>query len=291
MQTVEQTRKTSLIGQTAIVTGGAGVIGSAIAESLATAGARVALMDRSMDRLQPVVERIKAKGGTISAFIGDVTKPEDTIRVVDEVKTQYGDINLLVNNAGVMDAIGLSWETSPEKWREAVETNLVGPFILSRAILPSMTRRGQGRIINIVSGSGTRPEPGASSYSASKAGLINFTETLARELDREKTGVYVFGVAPGTVMTEQTVKNRTDPERRRVLDNMPPIEEQKWDSPEKTGELVVFLASGQVDNLSGLFVHARDGIDGAKEMSLKNETIRRNNLYALRMRKLEDIKH
>jgi NAD(P)-dependent dehydrogenase (short-subunit alcohol dehydrogenase family) len=218
-----------LSGQSALVTGGRRGVGRAIAEALEGAGAEVRTISRS--------------GGV------DVTVRE----AVESLLAGIGPIDLLVNNAGALDAIGPVWAVDPEAWRRDLETSVLGAYNCSRAVLPGMIERGRGRIVNVSSGAATRPYPYGSGYAAGKAALLSFTESLAAEV--KELGLAVFAITPGFVWTEMTERLRDAPGPAPDISGADPVE------PERAGQLIVRLAAGEADALSGRFIHVRDDLD------------------------------
>jgi NAD(P)-dependent dehydrogenase (short-subunit alcohol dehydrogenase family) len=218
-----------LSGQLAIVTGGTRGVGQAIAQALQAAGAEVRSWSRS--------------GGV------DVADAE----AVEGALAGLGPVDLLVNNAGTLDAIGPVWAVDPGSWRRDVETSVVGAFHCSRAVLPGMIERERGRIVNVSSGAATRPYPYGSGYAAGKAALLSFTETLAAET--KEHGLAVFSITPGFVWTEMTERLRDASGPAPDISGADPVE------PARAGQLVVRLASGEADALSGRFIHVRDDLD------------------------------
>jgi gluconate 5-dehydrogenase len=197
-----------LDGKVALVTGGGRGIGKTIAEALAEAGGRVIITGRRAEWLAPTEVELRERGFECAAVLADVTHPEDADRAVQEALDAYGAIDILVNNAG--QTWGQPTEDVPlEKWRQVVETNLTGAFIMSQRVGRHMLERGQGgRIINIASVAGlVAGEPGAMptlAYNASKAALISFTRSLAMEWGRR--GILVNAIAPGWFPTRMAVK-------------------------------------------------------------------------------------
>ena len=212
----------------AVVTGGSRGIGKAIADALRESGAAVTALDRSHGV--------------------DVTEGN----AVETAFAELGPVDLLVNNAGTMDAIGPAWQVDPNDWRRDIETSLFGAFNCSRAVLPGMVERGAGRIVNVSSGVATRAYPHASAYAAAKAALRSFTQSLAAETAEH--GIAVFAISPGFVWTEMTERLRDSPW-------FPGFGSPSPNEPERAGELVLRLASGELDALSGRFIHVRDDID------------------------------
>jgi len=212
----------------AVVTGGSRGIGKAIADALRESGAAVTALDRSHGV--------------------DVTERN----TVETAFAELGPVDLLVNNAGTMDAIGPAWQVDPDDWRRDIETSLFGAFNCSRAVLPGMVERGAGRIVNVSSGVATRAYPHASAYAAAKAALRSFTQSLAAETAEH--GIAVFAISPGFVWTEMTERLRDSPW-------FPGFGSPSPNEPERAAELVLRLASGELDALSGRFIHVRDDID------------------------------
>jgi 3-oxoacyl-[acyl-carrier protein] reductase len=190
-----------LAGQVAIVTGASQGLGRAIAEALAAAGAAVALVARSADKLADVAAGITAAGGRAEAFPCDVTKGEDIQRVVDAVVEKLGRLDILVNNAGVTRDTLLP-RMSDEEWDQVLTTNLRAPFLFMRAASRPMMQQRYGRIVNVASVSGLIGNPGQANYSASKAGLVGLTKTVAKELAGRK--ITVNAVAPGFIASDMT---------------------------------------------------------------------------------------
>ena len=190
-----------LAGQVAIVTGASQGLGRSIAEALAAAGAAVALVARSADKLADVATGITAAGGRAEAFPCDVTKGEDIQRVVDAVVEKLGRLDILVNNAGVTRDTLLP-RMSDEEWDQVLTTNLRAPFLFMRAASRPMMQQRYGRIVNVASVSGLIGNPGQANYSASKAGLVGLTRTVAKELAGRK--ITVNAVAPGFIASDMT---------------------------------------------------------------------------------------
>jgi len=190
-----------LKGQTALVTGASRGIGRAIALRLASCGARVVGVARTVEGLAGTLEAIRAAGGEADGFAANVASSEDVKRVVDAVEEKYQKIQILVNNAGVTRD-GLVLRMDDDAWQEVIDTNLKGTFLFCKAAGAVMMRARYGRIINISSVSGLMGNPGQANYSASKAGVIGFSKTIAREL--ASRGITVNVVAPGFITTDMT---------------------------------------------------------------------------------------
>jgi NAD(P)-dependent dehydrogenase (short-subunit alcohol dehydrogenase family) len=213
----------------AVVSGASRGIGRAIADALRRSGAAVTALSRSE-----------------GVDVNDASAVERALAAV-------GPVDLLVNNAGSFDAIGPAWEVDAEAWRRDAETSLLGAFNCSRAVLPEMIERGGGRIVNVSSGAAERAYPYGSGYAAGKLALISFTRSLAAETAEH--GIAVFAIAPGFVWTEMTERLRDAPGPAPDVSGSDALE------PELAAQLVLRLASGEADKLSGEFIHVRDDLD------------------------------
>ena len=179
------------------MTGGARGIGFAVAERLARAGVRVALWD--LDRARGRAAKELAAAGKVIAVAVDITDDAAVARALAETTERIGKLDIFVNNAGIAGANAKVWETDVEEWRKVMRINLDGHFICSRAVVPTMIKRGYGRIVNVSSIAGKEGNPTASAYSASKAAVIGFTKSLGKEL--AKDGITVNAITPATVDT------------------------------------------------------------------------------------------
>lgn len=184
-----------LDGRSAIVTGGGRGIGAAAAAELTRRGARVTVFARSAAELAAV----RQAGAAELAVAGDVSRDDDVARLVAAHEAALGPCSILLNGAGIL-VRGRVDEMDPEDWRRVLEVNLTGAFRVTRAVLPGMRRRRQGRVINVSSISGKLGTASASAYNASKWGLIGFTKCLAEELRGD--GVQAMSLSPGSVDTE-----------------------------------------------------------------------------------------
>ncbi len=192
-----------LAGRVALVTGAGRGLGRAIAESLAVAGASVACVDIDESTLAETVGAIRSGGGRAEAFPCDVTQSDRVNDVVDQVVKEMGKLDILVNNAGITRD-GMLMRMKDDQWDAVLAINLRGTFLFTRAAARPMIKARGGRIINIASVSGLMGNPGQANYSASKAGVIGLTRTVAREL--ASRNITVNAVAPGFIATEMTAK-------------------------------------------------------------------------------------
>jgi 3-oxoacyl-[acyl-carrier protein] reductase len=185
----------------ALVTGAGRGLGRELATSLSSAGLAVGLVGRNVSRLEEVEATL---GGPSCSVAADVTDPDLVRQAVDTVEERLGPVDLLVDNAGLRDPVrAMPWEADPRRWWQVMEVNLLGPVLLAHEMVPRMLQRGGGRVLELGSGVGLRPEPGYSAYSVSKAALLRWVDNLAAGLDAD-SGVRVLAASPGLVRTDMT---------------------------------------------------------------------------------------
>jgi 3-oxoacyl-[acyl-carrier protein] reductase len=244
---------TRLAGQVAIVTGAARGLGRAIAETLSGAGATVACVDVNAETLAQTVEAIQAAGGTALGLTCDVTSSQRVGEVVDEVVKTFGRLDILVNNAGITRD-NLLLRMKDDQWDAVLAVNLRGTFLFTRAAARPMIKARRGRIINIASVSGLMGNPGQANYSASKAGVIGLTRTVAKELAERQ--VTVNAVAPGFIATEMTAalgSNVLEEVKRQT-----PL--GRLGQPRDVAEAVLFLASEEASFITGQVLAVDGGL-------------------------------
>jgi NAD(P)-dependent dehydrogenase (short-subunit alcohol dehydrogenase family) len=268
--------------QVAIVTGGGRGIGRAIALALAKAGAAVAVVARTEEQLAETVALIEGAGGRAIAFPADVTDRRAVEQMVAQVERQMGPVDLLVNNAGHEGQIAPFWEAEPDEWWRCIDVNLRGPFLCARTVVPGMITRRRGRIITTASGAALGRWPYASAYVISKCAVIRLTENLAAETREHR--ISVFAINPGFVRTAMTEAAAESPEDEKWLGGLfrKSFSAGRDVPPERAAQLVVFLASGKADVLSGCFVSVSDDV---AEMVSRAKEIQENELYTLRLRR------
>jgi NAD(P)-dependent dehydrogenase (short-subunit alcohol dehydrogenase family) len=188
-----------LKGRTAIVTGGARGIGFAAAQKMLASGAAVALWDIDAAALAKAAAAL-ARSGRVHTAVVDLTDAAAVVDATAALLKDFGKIDILVNNAGITGGNAPLWELAPDVWRRVIEVNLIAPYLVCRAVVPHMIAAGYGRIVNIASIAGKDGNPNASHYSASKAGLIGLTKSLAKELATK--GVLVNCITPAAAKTE-----------------------------------------------------------------------------------------
>jgi NAD(P)-dependent dehydrogenase (short-subunit alcohol dehydrogenase family) len=188
-------------GRVALVTGASRGIGRATAVQLATAGATVALVSRSQDDLGDIADQIGAAGGTAAVYAADIADPTQALAAATAVKAAFGPVDILVNNAGVVAPLGPTAGIRIDEWMHAIAVNLTAVFQLSGIVIPAMTERGWGRVVNVSSGIAAHPAGmvGGNAYATTKAALEAHTVNLAAEL--VGTGVTVNAYRPGSVDT------------------------------------------------------------------------------------------
>ncbi|MGQ0664618.1 MAG: SDR family NAD(P)-dependent oxidoreductase [Pseudomonadota bacterium] len=214
-----------LSGKTAIVTGGAGGIGVAVASSMLAAGVRVSLWDRAADRLRDMAAQFAQRVGAsdrIATRVADVTDPASIEAAVAADLAAFGRLDVLVNNAGILGPVCPTWECDPAEFRRVLEVNLTGCFLCLRAVIKVMRRQAarphRGHVINVASIQGQEGMARAGAYSAAKAGLIALTKSAAKELALEK--IFVNCITPAAAETAMA-REITDRRRRDILGRIP----------------------------------------------------------------------
>jgi NAD(P)-dependent dehydrogenase (short-subunit alcohol dehydrogenase family) len=250
-----------LEGQVALITGGGRGIGRNVAVELAKAGMKVAVAARSTHEIQETA--VQVRGIAIQCDVSDRDSVEG---VVERTEKELGPIDLLVSNAGISIEEGDAWTLDPDEWWRVFEVNVLGVYLCCRAVIPRMLERGGGRIVNVASGAAYLPGSSSTAYSASKAAVHRFSETLANQLtDR---GIPVFSISPGLVKTRMT---------EDFGDDAP------WTPPELAPKLVRALASGRLDGLAGRYLHAEH--DDVDDLASRIGQILDDDLNAIRLRR------
>lgn len=234
----------------AYVTGAAGGLGTAISRALVEAGYQLAIFDVSVDAL---AERATELGAAAIAFQLDITDRQAVDTAITKAEQQVGAPDLLVNNAGTFSVCAPMWECDPDLWFRDININLFGTFLMCNRITGGMVSRKSGRIVNIVSSGGVLDgHPYGTAYAASKTGVTRMTEGLAHEL--EPHGVQAFAVGPPAVLTNMTkflIEDETAQKYRPLIKSI--FEKGEDHPPEVVAGLVIALASGRADKLSGRY--------------------------------------
>jgi len=240
-------------GKVAIVTGGSRGIGLAIAELLAREGAHVAICARNANRAKNAAAQLKESGLDVEAFQADVGDYESVANLAKEVLSLHSRIDILVNNAGVT-ADGLLLRMSEEQWNQVIRTNLTGVFHCTKVVAKQMLKQRWGRIISISSVSGLAGNPGQANYAASKAGVVGFTKSVAREL--ASRGITANVVAPGFIITDMT-ESLPEETGVKLLERIPLA---RFGSVEDVARAVVFLASDGAGYITGQVIQVDGGM-------------------------------
>lgn len=242
-----------LTGKVAVVTGAAQGIGKAIALTLAQEGAEVVVSDINLEKAQETAREIEALGRKTLALQTNVAKADEVETLAKTTLETFGKADILVNNAGITRD-NLLMRMKDEEWDQVIEVNLKGTFYCTRAFLRSMLKQKSGRIVNITSVVGAMGNPGQANYSASKAGVIGFTKTMAREVASRH--ITVNAVAPGFIDTDMT-KALSEEVRKNLLNQIPLA---RLGTPKDIAEAVRFLVSDTAAYITGQILHVNGGM-------------------------------
>lgn len=238
---------TTLDRSTVLITGGASGIGRQMAQAFAAAGSTVVIWDLNLEGAQQVAKDLAATSGTEHhAYRVDVTDKDLVRQTADAVRAEVGDVDVLVNNAGIIDRED-SVDVTTAAWQKVVDINLTGLFFLSQHLGRPMVERGHGKIVSIASLLAFQGGIRVASYAASKHGVAGITKALANEWG--PAGVQVNAIAPGYMATDNTTALREDPERSKaILDRIPA---GRWGTPQDIAGAAVFLSSSAADYVNG----------------------------------------
>lgn len=244
-----------LEGKTAIVTGAARGIGKAIAMRFAQEGANIAFTDLSIDENVEATEKeIAELGVKVKGYASNAANFEDSHEVVEQIKKDFGVIDILVNNAGITRD-GLMMRMSEEQWDMVINVNLKSAFNFTHALTPIMMRQKSGSIINMSSVVGVSGNAGQANYSASKAGMIGLTKSIAKEIGSR--GIRVNAIAPGFIITDMT--GALSEEVRQQWAQQIPL--RRGGTPEDVANAALFLASDLSSYVSGQVIHVCGGMN------------------------------
>ena len=250
-----------LEGKVALVTGAAYGIGMAIAEALAEAGAKIAFNCRGEEHLNKALSKYAQKGIAAKGYLCDVTDEESVSRMVSDIERELGSIDILVNNAGIIKRIPMDQMTAAE-FREVIDIDLNGPFIVSKTVIPGMLRKGHGKIINICSMMSELGRETVSAYAAAKGGLKMLTRNIASEYGGRN--IQCNGIGPGYIATPQTAPLREpQPDGRRhpfdafIVAKTPA---GRWGNTDDLKGPAVFLASDASNFVNGQILYVDGGI-------------------------------
>ena len=246
----------NLKDKTAVITGGTHGLGMAMAEGLASAGAELIITGTTPSKMESAIAHYKQKGYKATGYIFDVTNEKEAAKEVAAMEKAHGKIDILVNNAGIIKReLAISMPVSD--FREVIEVDLVGPFIMSQLVAKGMIERRSGKIINICSMMSELGRNNVSAYAAAKGGLKMLTKNLATEW--AKYNIQVNGIGPGYFATSQTAPIRVEgnPFNDFIINRTP---EGRWGKPEDLAGTAVFLASGASSFVNGQIIYVDGGI-------------------------------
>lgn len=246
----------SLKGKVALVTGASYGIGFSIASSLGQAGAKVVFNDINQELVDKGLAAYKEAGLEAYGYVADVTNEESITALVKQIEEEVGVIDILVNNAGIIKRIPMTEMTAAE-WRQVIDIDLTGPFIMAKAVLPSMIEKGHGKIINICSLMSELGRETVSAYAAAKGGLKMLTKNIAAEYGEHN--IQCNGIGPGYIETPQTALLRVDghPFNDFIIGKTPAA---RWGTPEDLKGPAVFLASDASNFVNGHILYVDGGI-------------------------------
>ncbi|MFI6279018.1 SDR family NAD(P)-dependent oxidoreductase [Streptomyces sp. NPDC050988] len=247
---------TGLSGKSVVVTGAGSGIGRAAALRFAAEGARVVLADLNADGAKEVVEAIAAAGGTAVTVVGDLSEQETVDQVVATAVDTFGGIDVLVNNAGIMDRMSAAGDTDDDEWERVLRINLTAPFLLTRAALPHLLANGKGAIVFTASEASLRGSAAGAAYTASKHGVAGLTKSLA-VMYRDK-GVRTNAIAPGGTVTGIQVQADRDALGPSVIMGYRGNIGRAADADEQAAA-IVFLASDAASNINGVILPVDNG--------------------------------
>ena len=251
----------SLTGKVALVTGAAHGIGFSMAEALGEVGAKVVFNSRNQEHVDKALEAFAAKGIEAHGFVCDVNDEAQVKTMIEKIEKEVGTVDILVNNAGIIRRIPMH-EMELEEFRLVVDTDLTAPFIVSKAVIPGMIRKGHGKIINICSMMSELGRETVSAYAAAKGGLKMLTRNIASEYG--EYNIQCNGIGPGYIATSQTAPLREpQPDGSRhpfdsfIVSKTPAA---RWGTPEDLKGPVVFLASDASNFVNGHILYVDGGI-------------------------------
>lgn len=251
----------SLEGKVALVTGASYGIGFAIATAFAEAGAKIVFNDIKQELVDRGLASYKEKGIDAKGYVCDVTDEDQVKNLVATIEEEVGPINILVNNAGIIKRIPMH-EMSAAEFRQVIDIDLNGPFICSKAVIPTMMKLGGGKIINICSMMSELGRETVSAYAAAKGGLKMLTRNIASEYGQYN--IQCNGIGPGYIATPQTapLRERQADGSRHPFDSfiVAKTPAERWGTPEDLMGPVVFLASGASDFVNGHVLYVDGGI-------------------------------
>lgn len=240
-------------GQIAVITGGTRGIGKSIAQHFAKNGADIVVCGRNPQAAAETAESLLSYGVKSVGLRLDVSNSQEVKETFDKIISDFKKVDILINNAGITKD-GLLMRMSEEAWDEVLDINLKGCFLCTKAVIPEMARQRYGRIVNITSVAGFMGNPGQANYSASKAGIVGFTKTVAREY--ASRGITVNAVAPGFIETAMTevLSEKIKEEMKKII----PL--GRFGKVEDIANAVLFLALPESGYITGQTIHVNGGM-------------------------------
>ena len=250
-----------LTGKVALVTGASYGIGFAIAKGLASAGATIVFNDRKEDLVEKGIEAYKEEGIKAYGYVCDVTDEDAVEELIKKIENEVGIVDILVNNAGIIKRIPMC-EMKAAEFREVIDIDLNGPFIMSKAVIPGMIKKGHGKIINICSMMSELGRETVSAYAAAKGGLKMLTKNIASEFGEHN--IQCNGIGPGYIATPQTapLREKQADGSRHPFDSfiIAKTPAARWGDPEDLAGPAVFLASDASNFVNGHILYVDGGI-------------------------------
>ena len=251
----------SLEGKVALVTGAAYGIGFAMAQALAEAGAKIAFNCRGKEHMEQALADYKKRGIDAKGYLCDVTREDEVSAMIADIEQTLGTIDILVNNAGIIKRIPMT-DMKVEEFRQVIDIDLTAPFIMSKAVIPGMIKKGHGKIINICSMMSELGRETVSAYAAAKGGLKMLTRNIASEYG--EYNIQCNGIGPGYIATPQTapLRERQADGSRHPFDSfiVAKTPAARWGTPEDLMGSVVFLASDASNFVNGQVLYVDGGI-------------------------------
>jgi NAD(P)-dependent dehydrogenase (short-subunit alcohol dehydrogenase family) len=243
-------------GRSVIVTGAGSGIGRAAALAFAAQGDRVVLADLNAEGVEATVQEIERAGGTAVAVTGDLSEQAVVDRVTATAVERFGGVDVLVNNAGIMDRMSALADVSDAEWERVLRVNLTAPFLLTRAVLPHMLAAGRGAVVNTASEAALRGSAAGAAYTASKHGVVGLTKSLA--VMYRGRGIRANAICPGGTQTAITVDAEQGAHGPATL-GPHFVNLGRVSQPEEQAAAIVFLASEAASNINGAILPVDDG--------------------------------
>jgi NAD(P)-dependent dehydrogenase (short-subunit alcohol dehydrogenase family) len=245
-----------LTGKVALVTGSTRGIGLAIADALASAGARVVIVGRKPEGVAAAVEQLKAAGANVLGVPANISRPDDVQQLLQQAEATFGPVDILVNNAATNVHFGPMLDADDGMWMKMFETNIMGAVRLCRLVVPGMRERSAGKIINVASVAGIMPGTMQAIYSATKAAIISITRSLAQELGA--FNIQVNAIAPGVIKTRFANVLVETPSIRKSVEAIAPL--HRIGMPEEIAGIALYLASPASDFTTGAVMVVDGGL-------------------------------